>query len=34
MYETSRSVVLLDREKSEAFDLEQGVTQGCSLSQI
>ena len=30
----SRSAVLLDGECSEAFDVEQGVAQGCSLSPI
>ena len=34
MYESSKSAVLLDGEQSEAFDLEQGVAQGCSLSPI
>ena len=34
MYEFSRSAVLLEGEKSEAFRLEQGVAQGCSLSPI
>ena len=34
MYEFSRSVVLLEGEKFEAFSLEQGVAQGCSLSPI
>ena len=32
MYESSKSAVLLDGERSEAFDVEQGVAQGCSLS--
>ena len=31
MYESSKSAVLLDWEQSEAFDVEQGVAQGCSL---
>ena len=30
----SRSAVLLEREKSTTFTLEQGVVQGCSLSPI
>ena len=34
MYELSRSAVPLEGEKSEAFSLEQGVAQGCSLSPI
>ena len=34
MYESSKSAVLLDGEQSEAFDVEQGVAQGCSLSPI
>ena len=34
MYEVSRSVVLLEGEKSTKFSLEQGVAQGCSLSPI
>ena len=34
MYEFSRSAVDLEGEKSEAFSLEQGVAQGCSLSSI
>ena len=34
MYEFSRSAVLLEGKKSEAFSLEQGVAQGCSLSPI
>ena len=34
MYESSESTVLLDGELSEAFDVEQGVAHGCSLSQI
>ena len=32
MYRVSRSAVLLDGECSEAFDVEQGLAQGCSLS--
>ena len=31
MYEASRSVVVLEEEKSEMFNVEQGVAQGCSL---
>ena len=34
MYESSRSAVLLEGEKSEVFGVEQGVAQGCSLSPI
>ena len=34
MYEFSRSAVFLEGEKSDAFSLEQGVAQGCSLSPI
>ena len=34
IYEYSKSGVLLDGERSEAFDVEQGVAQGCSLSPI
>ena len=34
MYESSRSAVLLEGEKLEVFNLEQGVAQGCSLSPI
>ena len=34
MYRVSRSAVLLDEECSEAFDVQQGVAQGCSLSPI
>ena len=34
MYGSSKSAVLLDGERSEAFDVEQGVAQGCSLSPI
>ena len=30
----SRSAVLLHEECSEAFDVQQGVAQGCSLSPI
>ena len=33
-YRVSRSAVLLDGECSEAFDVQQGVAQGCSLSPI
>ena len=32
--EMYRSAVLLDGESSEAFDVQQGVAQGCSLSPI
>ena len=32
--EMYRSAVLLDGECSEAFDVQQGVAQGCSLSPI
>ena len=34
MYQSSRSAVLLEGEKSEVFNVEQGVAQGCSLSPI
>ena len=34
MYESSRSAVLLEGEKSDLFNVEQGVAQGCSLSPI
>ena len=34
MYEASRSAALLEREKSAAFRVEQGVAQGCSSSPI
>ena len=34
MYEGSKSMVFLDGEKSEGFNVEQGVAQGCSLSPI
>ena len=34
MYGSSRSAVLLEGEKSEVFNVEQGVAQGCSLSPI
>ena len=34
MYESSKSAMLLDGEQFEAFDVEQGVGQGCSLSPI
>ena len=33
-YESSRSAVLLEGEQSAAFNVEQGVAQGCSLSPI
>ena len=29
MYEYPKSAILLDGERSEAFDVEQGVAQGC-----
>ena len=34
MYMPSRSAVLLEGEKSDSFNVEQGVAQGCSLSHI
>ena len=34
MYESSKSGVLLEGEKSDTFTIEQGVAQGCSLSPI
>ena len=34
MYNSSRSAVLLEGEKSSTFSVEQGVVQGCSLSPI
>ena len=34
MYESFRSAVLLEGEKSDLFNVEQGVAQGCSLSPI
>ena len=34
MYMSSRGEVLLEREKSDSFNVEQGVAQGCSLSPI
>ena len=34
MYESSRSAVLLEGERSESFSVQQGVAQGCSLSPI
>ena len=34
MYESSKSAVLLEGEKSDTFTLEHGVAQGCSLSPI
>ena len=34
MYESSKSVVLLEGEKSQTFKIEQGVAQGCSVSPI
>ena len=29
MYESSKSAVLLEGEKSDTFTIEQGVAQGC-----
>ena len=34
MYESFRSAVLLEGEKSDLFNVEQGVAQDCSLSPI
>ena len=34
MYESSRSVVLLEGEKSDLFNVEQGVAHCCRLSPI
>ena len=34
MYMSSRNAVLLEGEKSDLFNVEQGVAQGCSLSPI
>ena len=34
MYNSSRSAVLLEGEKSSTFSVEQGVAQGCRLSPI
>ena len=34
MYESSKSAVLLEGEKSDTFTIEQGVAQGCSSSPI
>ena len=34
MYESSKSAVLLEAEKSDNFKIEHGVAQGCSLSPI
>ena len=34
MYNSSRSAVLLEGEKSSTFSVEQGVALGCSLSPI
>ena len=34
MYNSSRSAVLLEGEKSPTVSVEQGVAQGCSLSPI
>ena len=34
MYESPRSTVVLEREKSDSFNVEQGVAHGCSFSPI
>ena len=34
MYESSRSAVLLEGEKFDSLNVEQGMAQGCSLSPI
>ena len=34
MYESSKSAVVLEGEKSDTFAIEQGVAQGCSLSPL
>ena len=34
LYMSSRSAVLLEGKKSDSFNVEQGVAQGCSLSPI
>ena len=34
MYNSSRSAVVLEGEKSSTFKVKQGVAQGCSLSPI
>ena len=34
MYMSSRSAVLLEGQKSDSFNVDQGVAQGCSLSPI
>ena len=34
IYMSSRSAVLLEGEKSDSFNVDQGVAQGCSLSPI
>ena len=34
MYMSSRSAVLLEGKKSDSFNVEQGMVQGCSLSPI
>ena len=34
MYESSKTVVLLEWEKSNRFKIEKGLAQGCSLSPI
>ena len=33
MYEKSKSVVLLDAKRSNMFNVEQGVAQGCAYPQ-
>ena len=32
MYMSSRNAVLLEGQKSDSFNVDQGVAQGCSLS--
>ena len=34
LYESSRSAVLLEGKKSDSFNVDQGVAQGCNLSPI
>ena len=34
IYESSRSTILLVLEKSDSFNVDQGVAQGCSLFTI
>ena len=34
IYESSKSAVLLEGKKSDSFNVEQGMAQGCSLSPI